>query len=99
MSAWGDLLSFSVSGGADTELYQNDTEREREREIDRKRERETERDRDRDRQTETEILVLSLIQKRIEDKPEKEVQQPAIMMLLRLKYSNRSAQQMIFQKC
>ena len=99
MSAWGDLLSFSVSGGADTELYQNDTEREREREIDRKRERETERDRDRDRQTETEILVLSLIQKRIEDKPEKEVQQPAIMMSLRLKYSNRSAQQMIFQKC
>ena len=68
MSAWGDLLSFSVSGGADTELYQNDTEREREREIDRKRERQ--RDRDRDRQTETEILVLSLIQKRIEDKPE-----------------------------
>ena len=99
MSAWGDLLGFSVSGGADTELYQNDTEREREREIDRKRERETERDRDRDRQTETEILVLSLIQKRIEDKPEKEVQQPAIMMSLRLKYSNRSAQQMIFQKC
>ena len=99
MSAWGDLLSFSVSGGADIELYQNDTEREREREIDRKRERETERDRDRDRQTETEILVLSLIQKRIEDKPEKEVQQPAIMMSLRLKYSNRSAQQMIFQKC
>ena len=99
MSAWGDLLSFSVSGGADTELYQNDTEREREREIDRKRETETERDRDRDRQTETEILVLSLIQKRIEDKPEKEVQQPAIMMSLRLKYSNRSAQQMIFQKC
>ena len=97
MSAWGDLLSFSVSGGADTELYQNDTEREREREIDRKRERQ--RDRDRDRQTETEILVLSLIQKRIEDKPEKEVQQPAIMMSLRLKYSNRSAQQMIFQKC
>ena len=74
-------------------------EKEREREIDRKRERETERDRDRDRQTETEILVLSLIQKRIEDKPEKEVQQPAIMMSLRLKYSNRSAQQMIFQKC
>ena len=99
MSAWGDLLSFSVSGGADTELYQNDTERERKREIDRKRERETERDRDRDRQTETEILVLSLIQKRIEDKPGKEVQQPAIMMSLRLKYSNRSAQQMIFQKC
>ena len=99
MSAWGDLLSFSVSGGADTELYQNDTEREREREIDRKRERERDRDRDRDRQTETEILVLSLIQKRIEDKPEKEVQQPAIMMSLRLKYSNRSAQQMIFQKC
>ena len=99
MSAWGDLLSFSVSGGADTELYQNDTEREREREIDRKRERERQRDRDRDRQTETEILVLSLIQKRIEDKPEKEVQQPAIMMSLRLKYSNRSAQQMIFQKC
>ena len=101
MSAWGDLLSFSVSGGADTELYQNDTEREREREIERERERqrETERDRDRDRQTETEILVLSLIQKRIEDKPEKEVQQPAIMMSLRLKYSNRSAQQMIFQKC
>ena len=97
MSAWGDLLSFSVSGGADTELYQNDTEREREREIDRKRERQ--RDRDRDRQTETEILVLSLIQKRIEDKPEMEVQQPAIMMSLRLKYSNRSAQQMIFQKC
>ena len=32
LSAWGDLLSFSVSGGADTELYQNDTERERERE-------------------------------------------------------------------
>ena len=97
MSAWGDLLSFSVSGGADTELYQNDTEGEREREIDRKRERD--RERQRQRQTETEILVLSLIQKRIEDKPEKEVQQPAIMMSLRLKYSNRSAQQMIFQKC
>ena len=49
MSAWGDLLSFSVSGGADTELYQNDTEREREREIDRKRETETDRQRQTDR--------------------------------------------------
>ena len=49
MSAWGDLLSFSVSGGADTELYQNDTEREREREIDRKRERDRERQRQTDR--------------------------------------------------
>ena len=32
-------------------------------------------------------------------KPENEVLQPAITMPLRMKYSNRSAQQMIFQKC
>ena len=33
-------------------------------------------------------------------KPEKEVLQPAIMMLLRMKkYFTKSAQQMIFQKC
>ena len=32
-------------------------------------------------------------------KPEKEVPQPVIMIQLRMKYSNRSAQQMIFQKC
>ena len=50
MSAWGDLLSFSVSGGADTELYQNDTEREREKEIERQKERETERQIETDRQ-------------------------------------------------
>ena len=49
MSVWGDLLSFSVSGGADTELYQNDTERERER--DRQKERERDRERQRQRQT------------------------------------------------
>ena len=41
---------------------------------------------------------VSLIQKRIEKKAEKKVPQPAIMMPLRMKYSNRSAQQMIFQK-
>ena len=32
-------------------------------------------------------------------KPEKEVPQPAIMIPLRMKYSNRSGQKMIFQKC
>ena len=31
-------------------------------------------------------------------KPEKEVPQSAIMMPLRMRYSNRSAQQVIFQK-
>ena len=46
-----------------------------------------------------ETLVVSLIQNRIEEKPEREVPQPAIMMPLRMKYSNRSAQQMIFKKC
>ena len=59
MSAWGDLLSFSVSGGADTELYQNDTEREREREIDRKRERETERQRQRQTDRDRDLSVES----------------------------------------
>ena len=34
---------------------------------------------------------VSLIQKRIEKKAEKKVPQPAIMMPLRMKYSNRSA--------
>ena len=38
-------------------------------------------------------------QKRIEKKPEKEAPQPAIRMVLRMKYSNRSAQKTIFQKC
>ena len=38
-------------------------------------------------------------QKRIEKKPEKEAPQPAIRMVLRMKYSNRSVQKTIFQKC
>ena len=59
MSAWGDLLSFSVSGGADTELYQNDTEREREREIDRKRERDRERQRQRQTDRDRDLSVES----------------------------------------
>ena len=56
-----------------------------------------------------ETFVVSLFQKRIEKKTtkknkkktktEKEVPQPAIMMPLRMEYSNRSAKQMIFQKC
>ena len=59
MSAWGDLLGFSVSGGADTELYQNDTEREREREIDRKRERDRERQRQRQTDRDRDLSVES----------------------------------------
>ena len=59
MSAWGDLLSFSVSGGADTELYQNDTEGEREREIDRKRERDRERQRQRQTDRDRDLSVES----------------------------------------
>ena len=59
MSAWGDLLSFSVSRGADTELYQNDTEREREREIDRKRERDRERQRQRQTDRDRDLSVES----------------------------------------
>ena len=56
-----------------------------------------------------ETFVVSLFQKRIEKtktkqnkkktKTEKEVPQPAIMMPLRMEYANRSAKQMIFQKC
>ena len=59
MSAGGDLLSFSVSGGADTELYQNDTEREREREIERKRERDRERQRQRQTDRDRDLSVES----------------------------------------
>ena len=55
-----------------------------------------------------ETFVVSLFQKRIKKttkqnkektKTEKEVPQTAIMMPLRMEYSNRSAKQMIFQKC